>query len=101
MKVGSINEVSGGSFELVDVDLVFLGCAVEGEVEAFSVLPDVDDALQSETLDFRMKGNRASQCLVQLWHGVIADIDPTDLSHCRFSVKVNEYKVRCVLDPGI
>lgn len=101
MNIGSINEVSGGSFGLVDVHLVLLVPAGEGKVEAFSVLPNVENALQSEALYFRMQGNCASKCLVQLMDGVVADIDPADLSHCCFSAKIDVDKVGSVLDSGI
>lgn len=97
--MGSINEVSGGAFELVDVHLVFLRRADEGKVEAFAVLPDVDDALQNEVLYFGMEGNCAGKGFVQLWDGVVADVNPTDLRNCCFSGKADKDVVRSILDP--
>ena len=83
----------GLAFKLVDIHLIILCRADEGQGQAFTVLPDVADGLQGEALYLRMQGDGAGKCFVELRDGVVADVDPADLGHRIFAVETCEHAV--------
>lgn len=46
-----------------------------------------------------MLGDSAGKGFVQLWDGIVSDVDPTDLGNCNFSGKADKNAVGGILDP--